>query len=184
MAESPRSARPPAAPQRDTPPGAATATLPDILRAAAAGLLGLALGLLPLASMFIVVNGFRLNMPDALSIPLSIAGVLFAGICAGYLAAYRLRPHGVRGRRLAGQLAVLFVEAFVILLVLVPNGDQVQPSDCPIGCFSGDTTIATMAMIGWPVAAVGALAGSHLFVRRLLERSLPGAELEIPQRSQ
>ncbi|HEX9816206.1 MAG TPA: hypothetical protein VGB18_04435 [Candidatus Thermoplasmatota archaeon] len=134
--------------------------------------------------MFLLVNWLELQIPDVLSMPLSIAGVLFAGLCAGYLAAWRLRPHGVRGRRLVGQLSVLFLEAVVLLIVLVPIGLEREPIDCPIGCFSGDQTITAMAVIGWPIAAVGALLRSHLFVRRLLERGIAGAGSEVSQRSQ
>lgn len=185
MAPLPRASFPPVAPERDAPQlRPPTASVPEIVEAASMGLLGLLLGLLPVAAMFLLVNWLRLQIPDVLSMPLIIVGVLFAGMCAGYLAAWRLRPHGVRGRRLAGQLAVLFLEALVILAVLVPTGLETEPADCPFGCFSGDKTITAMAVIGWPVAAVGALTGSHLFVRRLLERGLVAPGSEISQRSQ
>jgi hypothetical protein len=156
----------------------------QILQAASVGFLGLIVGVLPLFLSGLAIQALVEPWPDLginVALPVGVAGFLAAGICAGFAAAWRLRPLGKLGRRAAGQLSVLFAEAIVVLVILVRN--PVEPTDgCSYFCFNLDQVLGMLALIGWPVAAVGALIGAALERRRDEAVVRPAATPALSQR--
>ena len=178
----------PSVPSHPAPqaPMARSAPPRKILEASLVGVLGLVAGLVPLALSALIVQVIRREASwDALgseiAIPVGVAGFLFAGMCAGFAAAWRLRSAGKRGRRAAGQLSILFAEAVVVLVILLRNPVPRASAGCSLFCFPLDQVLGMLALIGWPIAAVGALIGAALEKRRETVEVTPAQQAPTSQ---